>query len=562
MPIFELDGSRRGRRRAFVRAQVPLTVGATFVAGLGLWAAPSTALSPEPIFGLSLILVASALFVWLPWERWQLDWMLSLAGLDVVGVALMALAYVEIIPAVSTLAVFPALWLSYAFGRWASSLAVGSCFFVTLLPALVDGGPPATRLEVASILALPVLVAGLAVAVGEAARQLNGAQSALHDANRDLASSLRRSEDSEHLVRTIGRAVDVAIAFFDPQRRLITANDVAHRLADDAGFSLDREPYAGNQVRRADNKTAISTHDQVIPRALRGDLRNGAMEWVGPPGDQRAMLATARQVFRADGDVWGTLITAHDVTDLARSLQVRDTFIANVSHELRTPLTTIVAYVDLLEDELADSRGIVPPALAAMKRGTARLQARIEELLALADECKNLDLRPVDLAALLRTTAQDYADSAMDRGLTIDVREFDGQVWVAADHHKLKLALDNLMSNALKFTPAPGVVTIALGQETTAAPVTARQGARGGEESTKSVVVTISDTGCGMTAEEIKQAFVPFWRSDSAREGAVQGVGLGLSLVRNIVAAHQGTVTITSEPLAGTHVALTLPHRQ
>ncbi|MFC6287430.1 ATP-binding protein [Nocardioides sp. GCM10027113] len=356
----------------------------------------------------------------------------------------------------------------------------------------------------------------------------------------ELRQAQRLREDSEQLARTIFGAVDVAMIFYDEKHDLVLANELAERLADRAGFRLDEPPYAGAHVRRADNRTPIPPPDQIIPRALRGDLVGHEMEWVGPPGRQTAVVASSQQVVRADGVPWGTLVAAHDVTDLARSLQVKDEFVATVSHELRTPLTSVLGYLELLEDELEAPGPLVAKALETMRRGGVQLQERIGELLDTADRRRHLDLRSTDVSLLAQRLASTFRKQARTAGVALRVEAADPH-WAVVDARRIEQALENLVSNALKYTPSGGHVTVSVLTK--------------GD----TIGVLVTDTGVGMAEDEVAQAFNSFWRSERAHREAIQGFGIGLTLVQDIVSAHHGCVDITSRPGEGTTVTLSLP---
>jgi hypothetical protein len=356
----------------------------------------------------------------------------------------------------------------------------------------------------------------------------------------ELQQSRRVAKDSENLARTIFASVNVAMAFYDTHERLVLANDLAERAVKAAGFRLDQPPYAGANVRRSDNQTPIPLEEQVIPRALRGDLSNHEMEWLGPPGNQTAVVAAAQRVLRSDGTLWGTLIAAHDVTDLARSLQVREEFIATVSHELRTPLTAILGYLEILDDELDEREGRVPRTLRTIERAALRLQERVTELLDTADRRRRLDVQSTDVSGLALGMSSTFGEQAKAAGIQLSVQA-DPPQWAVVDARRVEQALENLVSNALKYTGPGGHVNITVGGLDDA------------------VQVAVADTGIGMSSDEVVQAFDSFWRADSARQGAVQGIGIGLTLVREIVDAHHGFVDLTSRPGEGTTVTVTFP---
>lgn len=362
----------------------------------------------------------------------------------------------------------------------------------------------------------------------------------LEDLALACSAELQQARESESLTRTIFDSVDVAMAFYDVEGRLIVANDLARRAVEACGFRLDQPPYAGAYVRRSDNRTPVPFEEQIIPRALRQELHDHEMEWIGPPGNESGIVASSQQVLHTDGSPWGTLITAYDVTDLARSLQVREEFIATVSHELRTPLASISAHTQLLSEELDDKGPFVTSALQAIARGTVRLQERISELLDTAERRRALDLESADVSSLAHRTFATFGTQVASRGRNLII-DADRPQWAVLDTRRVEQALENLVSNAVKYTNPGGTIEISTD----------------GDDGY--VYITVRDDGVGMSPDEVSQACDSFWRAGTARRGAIQGIGIGLTRVREILTAHHGDLDISSQLGEGTQVTLTLP---
>jgi len=350
----------------------------------------------------------------------------------------------------------------------------------------------------------------------------------------------QQAQESENLLRTIFDCVEVAIAFYDTDDRLVTANALAEKAAAAAGFRLDVPPYAGNEVYRADNRTQVPRSEQVVPRALRGELDEHEMEWFGPPGQQLALISSAQTVLRTDGTPRGTLITAQDVTELARSMAVKDEFTTTVSHELRTPLTSILGYLEVLGDELGTDDEFVTQTIATIHRNAVRLRERVQQLLDTADRRRKLALRPMDLHELAVTIVGTLAGEARTGGVALRLLTVPGQ-WATVDRAGLEQALENLVTNSIKYTRPGGTAEIDV------------------RRADRDLEISVRDDGIGMTPDEVAQACTAFWRSESALKAAVPGFGIGLTLVRDVVAAHRGRVDIRSRPGEGTTVVLSLP---
>ncbi len=356
----------------------------------------------------------------------------------------------------------------------------------------------------------------------------------------ELQQSRRIAEDGEQLARSIFASTNVALAFYDVNDDLVLANEPAQRIADAGEFRLDQAPFGGEHAYRLDSRAPVPIDEQLIPRCLGGELDSHELQAIGPRGKQIVVSASARQVRRTDGTPWGTLVALQDVTDLVRALQVKDELIATVSHELRTPLTSVRGYLEVLADELEGSSGFVAETLSTIERAALTLQSRIDELLDTGVRRWTLALEPTEVLALARRVAVTFADAASSRSIDLAV-EGSATCRAAIDPARFEQILENLISNALKFTGQGGRVAVTV------------------SASDDKVRVDVVDSGTGMTEDDVSQAFDTFWRSDRARQEAAPGFGIGLSVVRNLVEAHQGSIAVSSEPGRGTTVTIRVP---
>ena len=224
--------------------------------------------------------------------------------------------------------------------------------------------------------------------------------------------------------------------------------------------------------------------------------------------------------------------------------QMKDHLLGVVSHDLRSPLTAITGYVALLLDgeggELNDEQR---RWLNVTQRSAERLENQIDDLLLSAKIGEGkFAIQPADtdLARLVGDVVEAAEPNAARNGIDISV-EGPASVPTVADARRLGQVLDNLVSNAIKYTPEGGRVVVRI------------------TASDSSVAVSVTDTGIGMTADEAERVFEPFARADEAVARGIRGTGLGLSIVRAVVEAHDGTVSVHSAPGRGSAFTVELP---
>lgn len=234
---------------------------------------------------------------------------------------------------------------------------------------------------------------------------------------------------------------------------------------------------------------------------------------------ENAQLAAALEVVRAD-----------------------EQRIARVAHEFANPLTAIVGYADLLLDDDLPPRSW--ERVATIEEAARRLQRLIGRLVDAGGNTAPIaaDLDPIDVRALLVTTVRAFGPAAAAHDVALTLH--DGPVVrVAADARRLRHAFDNLIGNAVKYTPRGGAVDIAVRVEGSGA------------------VVTIADTGIGIEAGDLARVFDDYYRADTAHAAGLPGTGLGLGIARTIIHQHGGALTLQSEPGAGSTVTVRLPRR-
>jgi PAS domain S-box-containing protein len=335
------------------------------------------------------------------------------------------------------------------------------------------------------------------------------------------------------------------MALLVPDDRLHELKAVAKRIVSGEGVE-DHE----TRGRRKDG-TEVSVSLTVSPIRGDGGVITGAaviardITHVKRQQAQLEALLAKERVARAESEVAQKALAEQN--ERLRELdRLKDEFIALVSHELRTPLTSIHGYLELLLDGGAGKLSSEQERfLSVVERNSKRLMQLVGDLLFMAQVEAGklaLDLEAVDLNEMVTECLEAAKPIADEREIEL-VAEVEKTPMMVGDRSRLSQVLDNLISNALKFTGRAGRVSIRVTMV--------------GDDA----VVEISDTGVGIPAGEQDRLFERFFRSSNATEQAIPGTGLGLTIAKAIVERHGGSIAIESEEGAGTTVRVGLPVR-
>jgi signal transduction histidine kinase len=382
----------------------------------------------------------------------------------------------------------------------------------------VDDVQIGVRVGSMGALALGSALAGRRLRASESAqRTIASLQSALIDSTLDgicLTSDEGEILISNRPLRRIGLELGLPLSGTVPERLL----SIAHKMAEPERYSQRMRELAG----------------------VRGESTIDEFEVAGTG---RVFRGYTAPVSNPDGSFAGRIWTLREVTADRELDRMRDAFVATVSHELRTPLTSISGFLEMMQEEEHGLGESGKRYLEVIRRSTDRLHALVEDLLLIAQiEAKRVELQlgPVDVAELLATSIEAIRPSATDKGVTLAV-EMDHPPLVHGDRNRLTQVVDNLVSNAVKFTNGGGTVTVSARED-------------GG-----AVRLVVADTGIGVSPEEQGQVFSRFFRASTATQLAIPGTGLGLAISRALVEQHGGTIAFESAEGQGTQVVVTLP---
>ena len=358
----------------------------------------------------------------------------------------------------------------------------------------------------------------LAIAFNHLTNQLQESQSTTESERRKLASVLENMTDGVIATDRKGRVSlinDSALVMLRMTRDLVLNRPISSILG------VEQE-YAFEDLIQIKDSIALDFSTEEQPYILRANFS-----------------VTQRET----GFVNGLIVVLHDNTEQEKIDMERREFVSNVSHELRTPLTTMRSYLEALAEGAWKNEEIAPSFLHVTQTETERMIRLVNDLLKLS----RMDSRDYDLNKEW-VEFNDFFNSIIDRfefSKSQDVhfqRYFpSSDLFVEIDTDKMTQVIDNIISNALKYSPDGGDVGFAVTM------------------SSDYIQVMISDDGMGIPKSNVKRIFDRFYRADRARSRAMGGTGLGLAIAREMIMAHEGEIWAESEEGKGTTIFFTLP---
>lgn len=469
------------------------------------------------------------------------------------------------------LLILPVISLGVEPGRWPLLWGGVVTVGVILLPAAMDPAS-ATDGQWVRVIFTPLVLGLTCLSVNELTRRLRSRISAVKLLRAQQAVLLRQAQDSaatnaatSALLRQgaalttavidaiteqaiVGTDLDGTIEVFNPgaERLLgVAAHDVLGRrtLVD---FTLLEHAGPGQDA------AAHEAVKALIAEAERGVPLVRSRSQVTADGRRRELDVSITARRDAAGDVDGFIFVATDMTEAKKQARLKDEFISLISHELRTPLSSILGYLELLaDDDDKDARLTAEQHahVATIQRNAHRLLSLVSDLLFTAQVESGrfrIERCELDLAAVVRASFDSARPAAKARGVRLALGDASEPMLVSGDALRLGQAVDNLVSNAVKFTPGGGRVAVTLGWGPA-------------DEEAPRALISVSDTGIGIPADQLDQLFGRFFRASTATQHAVPGVGLGLTIARAIATAHDGSIRVASTVGEGTTFTLALP---
>lgn len=524
--------SMRGR---VMLSQLPANLTLLLVLVVVAAAAPEKLTEPAFVAGQAIAVLLLVLSGSLPWERLPYGSFLVVPFLDFIPIGLVQASASDRLPGLAFLALFPIMWVAGSGYRPRLMVPLsGAAALAMVWTPLFLAGTPDPRVLAGHLLA-PFML--LAVGVGTSVMTLSGmAQQAR------VEELLAQAENRERLLDAVLETVDVGVVVIDTEGRGTFTNTKQVEVYAAAVPTEEEGPETGMMIYRDGSEEALPPEQWALERALAGERVEHEIFRLGRGREARTVSVTARDFLDADGGLAGTVLASSDVTDVVHAVRARDRFLSTLSHEFRTPLANILGYAELVADDPDLSDGSRAD-IQVIARNAQHVASMVDELLVVAVTGAGAAVRlPLDVAEIVREAAESSAASASVRGIRLHA-ETDGALMVLADRTGLVRVVDNLVSNALKYSGAGTEVRL--------------RAARDG----RWAVVTVEDRGIGIAEEDLVHIFTRFGRSDGVLGEDIPGAGLGLALSKEVVERHGGSLECASRVGEGSIFTVRLPLR-
>jgi signal transduction histidine kinase len=529
----------------------------------------------EPVttaIGIGIMVVATVLAAVLTRvERWE-KFALVVPLIDMLAIGMFRAGTGGSLSIFSALLILPVVWIAAERGRRHILIAGAATSFAMFLPYIIGLSTVHDSATVARGIFTPLIFALAAAIINELSRQSRAQLEAIRRLADDkeiilqrtveFANQLQESEAQiragDRLFRNVWAAVTEQSIIGTDVTGLIDAwNPGAGKLLRLEGEQVENKRYVydfhigaeledrARELNYPPGETVLNPGFSALVESARlGQAESREWTYVREDGVHIPVLLSVTKRVNDAGDTSGYLFVATDVTESREVARLKDEFVGLISHELRTPLSSILGYLELLRDDEDNPLSAEQAQfLGVAERNAHRLLRLVGDLLFTAQVESGkfpLDSKYIELGNIVRAAVESARPVAGAAGIELVEETPDASPVVHGDAIRLGQACDNLISNAIKFTPRGGTVTVKL------------------DTAEGKAVITVRDTGIGIAASELDQLASRFFRATTATRNAVPGVGLGLTITKAIVTAHRGELDVQSDEGVGTCFSVTL----
>jgi signal transduction histidine kinase len=530
-----------GPRTQVALCQLPLSLIVTILGVMTPFTWPSLLVSPLYLAAIALHLILFAACFLTPWERLPPSYYVAIPVLDLFAIALLRNGAAPLLPGLAILVVFPVIWLAASGILVRTSLALSALGpFLIILPTTAGNFPNLTASDITALILFPLIMLAVSLAIRFASVNMRIQQRQLQAMGAELRELLAASREREKLLLTILDATDVGIVAVDSNGDQLLINNRQRRLQQIATAADGAAGESQQLVFAQDKVTPLPPDKHPLRRAIEGESFADYLVWIGEGPQQRAVSTAARPLMNDGGRLTGAVVVFSDVTGLVEAIAANEELVSNVSHEFRSPLNSILGNIDLVLEDSEGLSDLTVQRLDVVQRNSERLLALVSDLTLEASWALKVHPKRTDISGLVETSIGS-AQAQAERSSVALVADVPSPLWAYADPLRIGQALDNLVSNAIKYSPDGGTVTVS---------------AAGTEDWVKLVV---QNTGMGMAPEDAAKVFRRFFRAESAREAAIPGAGLGLSITKTILERHGGAIACASDLGGGSTFTMTLP---
>ncbi len=325
----------------------------------------------------------------------------------------------------------------------------------------------------------------------------------------------------------------------DRRGKIIMINAMAQ-----SQLGLDKDQALELNVLDILGETSDYTYHELLSKTPEVTLtrQNEFGEWI-------SLRINFALIKRESGFISGLVAVLHDTTEQEKEERERRLFVSNVSHELRTPLTSVKSYLEALDDG-ALTEAVAPSFIRVSLDETNRMMRMISDLLSLSridNDNSHLDVELTNFTAFMTYVLNRFDQIKSQQ--TIEGKHYDivreypiSPIWIEIDNDKMTQVLDNILNNAIKYSPDGGKITV--GMKTT----------------DTQLIISIADEGLGIPKKDLPLIFDRFYRVDKARSRAQGGTGLGLAIAKEIIKQHRGFIWAKSEYGKGSTFTIVLPY--
>lgn len=356
----------------------------------------------------------------------------------------------------------------------------------------------------------------------------------IKEQNKEISLYLEKLREERDTIEAITKQMKEGLILIDRQRHILSVNNSAISL-----LKAKEGSYSGQNL-------MTLTRDMELNIAASDALTEGTgadFTIKTGPGHCRVLINPAY----TEDQISGAILLLIDVTEQMKAEQIRREFSANVSHELKTPLTSINGFAEMIENGMASSPKDVIRFASFIHRESSRLISIINDIIRLSEieeSEQKAFFEEIDLFEIGQQVVDTLSFPAQEKEVEIIL---DGQACnIEANFRMMEELIFNLGDNAIKYNRQGGRVRITIEKD----------------EAAKEAVITVADTGIGISEEHRKRIFERFYRVDKSRSKQSGGTGLGLSIVKHIVEYHHGNIDLKSSPDAGTTITVYLPLEQ